>query len=105
MRLTDTKNFKYPRNEYSKVDLFLILNQSISAKNQDLANGQLLILPRNTLNIFLKIMPAKIYRYYSAATYIWDYFFPLTIEPRHEKTCIPGLRPVKTQTGLLSYRD
>ena len=54
MRLTDTKNFTYPRNEYSKVDLFLILNPSISATNQDLANGQLLILPRNTLNIFFK---------------------------------------------------
>ena len=29
----------------------------------------------------------------------------LLIEPRHEKTCIRGLRPGKTQTGLLSYRD
>ena len=27
------------------------------------------------------------------------------IEPRHEKTCLRGLRPGKTQTGLLSYRD
>ena len=27
------------------------------------------------------------------------------IEPRHEKTCIRGFRPGKTQTGLLSYRD
>ena len=26
-------------------------------------------------------------------------------EPRHEKTCIRGLRQGKTQTGLLSYRD
>ena len=26
-------------------------------------------------------------------------------EPRHEKTCIRGLRPGKTQTGLLSYSD
>ena len=26
-------------------------------------------------------------------------------EPHHEKTCIRGLRPGKTQTGLLSYRD
>ena len=25
-------------------------------------------------------------------------------EPRHDKACIQGLRPVKTQTGLLSYR-
>ena len=25
-------------------------------------------------------------------------------EPRHEKICIRGLRPVKTQTGLLSFR-
>ena len=28
-----------------------------------------------------------------------------TYEPRHEKTCLQGLRPGKTQTGLLSYRD
>ena len=27
----------------------------------------------------------------------------LTFEPRHEKTCLQGLRPGKTQTGLLSY--
>ena len=26
------------------------------------------------------------------------------IEPRHEKTCLRGLRPDKTQTGLLSYK-
>ena len=26
-------------------------------------------------------------------------------EPRHEKTCLRGLRPGKTQTGLLSYRS
>ena len=26
-------------------------------------------------------------------------------EPRHEKTCLWGFRPGKTQTGLLSYRD
>ena len=26
-------------------------------------------------------------------------------EPRHEKTCLRGFRPGKTQTGLLSYRD
>ena len=26
-------------------------------------------------------------------------------EPRHEKTCLWGLRPGKTQTGLLSYSD
>ena len=25
-----------------------------------------------------------------------------TYEPRHEKTCLWGLRPVKTQTSLLS---
>ena len=30
---------------------------------------------------------------------------PVWYEPRHEKTCLPGLRPVKTQTGLRSYRD
>ena len=27
------------------------------------------------------------------------------IEPRHEKTCLWGFRPGKTQTGLLSYTD
>ena len=26
-------------------------------------------------------------------------------EPRHEKTCLRGLRPGKTQTSLLSYRS
>ena len=26
-------------------------------------------------------------------------------QPRHEKTCLRGLRPGKTQTGLLSYRS
>ena len=26
-------------------------------------------------------------------------------EPRHKKTCLWGLRPGKTQTGLLTYRD
>ena len=26
-------------------------------------------------------------------------------EPRHEKTCLWGLRPGKTQTSPLSYRD
>ena len=26
-------------------------------------------------------------------------------EPRHEKTCLQGLRPGKTQTGLLSYKS
>ena len=29
----------------------------------------------------------------------------LQIEPRHEKTCLQGLQPGKTQTNLLSYRD
>ena len=29
----------------------------------------------------------------------------LLIQPRHEKTCLRGLRPGKTPTGLLSYRD
>ena len=29
----------------------------------------------------------------------------LPTEPRHEKTCLWGLRPGKTQTGLLSYRE
>ena len=30
----------------------------------------------------------------------------LTInEPPHEKTCLRGLRPGKTQIGLLNYRD
>ena len=26
-------------------------------------------------------------------------------EPRHEKTCFQDLRPGKTQTSLISYRD
>ena len=30
---------------------------------------------------------------------------PLIIEPRHEKTCLWGWRPGKTQTGLFSSRD
>ena len=29
----------------------------------------------------------------------------ILFEPRHEKTCLRGLRPGKTQTGLLNYRD
>ena len=29
----------------------------------------------------------------------------MSYEPRHEKTGFWGLRPVKTQTSLLSYRD
>ena len=29
----------------------------------------------------------------------------LRIEPRHEKTCLQGFRPGKTQTGLLSHRS
>ena len=32
-------------------------------------------------------------------------FWQRTIEPRHEKTCLRGLRPGKTQTDLLSYTD
>ena len=27
------------------------------------------------------------------------------VHARHQKTCLRGLRPGKTQTGLLSYRD
>ena len=26
-------------------------------------------------------------------------------EPRHEKTCLPGLRPGKIQNGLQSHRN
>ena len=29
----------------------------------------------------------------------------LIYEPRHEKTGLPGVRPVKTQTGLISFRS
>ena len=29
----------------------------------------------------------------------------LLLEPRHEKTCLRGFRPGKTQTSLLSHRD
>ena len=39
---------------------------------------------------------------------IWhyvSYLFLLSFEPRPEKTCLRGLRPSKTQIGLLSYRD
>ena len=32
----------------------------------------------------------------------WTQSNPSQSEPRHEKTCIRGLPPVKTQTGLLS---
>ena len=45
----------------------------------------------------------------------WDIYFQtnchaaghikVKFEPRHEKTCLRGLRPGKTQTGLLSYRE
>ena len=31
--------------------------------------------------------------------------YTLMYEPRHEKTCLRGLRPGKTQTGLLSYTE
>ena len=31
--------------------------------------------------------------------------FILSNEPQHEKTCLRGLRPGKTQTGRLSFRD
>ena len=29
----------------------------------------------------------------------------MVFEPRHEKTCLQGLRPGKTQTGLRSHRS
>ena len=29
----------------------------------------------------------------------------IIIEPRHEKTCIRGFRPGKTQTGLQSHKS
>ena len=34
-------------------------------------------------------------------------FLPVfnTYEPHHDKTCLRGFRPAKTQTSLLSYRD
>ena len=34
-----------------------------------------------------------------------DFLRFLPYEPRHEKTCLRGLRPGKTHTGLLSQRD
>ena len=34
-----------------------------------------------------------------------DSFHLYLYEPHYEKTCLRGLRPGKTQTGLLSYRD
>ena len=33
------------------------------------------------------------------------YFLPNTFEPHHEKTCLRGLQPGKTQTSLLSFRE
>ena len=30
---------------------------------------------------------------------------PTVFEPRHEKACLLGFRPGKTQTGLPSYRS
>ena len=36
---------------------------------------------------------------------LYELFGQVTYEPRHEKTSLQGLRPGKTQTGLLSYRD
>ena len=36
---------------------------------------------------------------------IYMYVYPTLIEPRHEKTCLRGLRPGKTQTGLRSQRS
>ena len=35
----------------------------------------------------------------------WQNIDAKIYEPRHEKTCLWGFRPGKTQTGLLSYRD
>ena len=50
-----------------------------------------------------------VYQYYSKFwnNYMYNYFKCPTLryEPRHEKTCLRGLQPGKTQTGMLSYRD
>ena len=35
---------------------------------------------------------------------VWQRVYKV-YEPRHEKTCLRGLRPGKSQTGLLSYRS
>ena len=35
----------------------------------------------------------------------WSASLLFTCVPCHQKTCLRGLRPGKTQTGLLSYRD
>ena len=41
----------------------------------------------------------------SQAKNIWAIWWERWDKPRHEKTCLWGLRPGKTQTGLLSYKD
>ena len=41
--------------------------------------------------------------YFFSCTYI--NYSKIKFEPRHEKTCLRGLRPGKTQPGLLSYRS
>ena len=41
----------------------------------------------------------------SVSTTVVTGFTWTSFEPQHEKTCLQGLRPGKTQTGLLSYRE
>ena len=42
---------------------------------------------------------------FSYSPYVDQEYMITTFEPRHEKMCLRGLRPGKTQTGLLSFRD
>ena len=55
----------------------------------ELQKFQFLLTAKNTAVMLNQILPEKN-----------SYF-----EPRHEKTCLRGFRPSKTQTSLLSYRD
>ena len=43
--------------------------------------------------------------YFYQAHHLWISIVTTINELRHEKTCFWGLRPGKTQTGMLNYRD
>ena len=44
-------------------------------------------------------------RHKGVAPSVCERFNQLIKEAHHEKTCLRGLRPGKTQTGLLSFRN
>ena len=46
-----------------------------------------------------------IIQWYVAFSLVFTSRIYILYEPHHEKTCLRGLRPGKTQIGLLSYRD